>query len=112
MDEIYAKLENTLASQKEDIASKLHALETVITHQKTEIVSEINEKVEKNSQDIMQILEENKILKKENTHLQTTISGLKDQLAKIETFQLSNNDGNRDSRAALEELREYQAKDT
>ena len=56
----------------------------MITNQKKEIVSEINEKVEVNAIDIQKLVTENK-------HLRVECDGLKDRLSKIETSQLSNN---------------------
>ena len=84
MGQNYEKLENTLTTQQEGITKKLHQIEMVITNQKAEIVSEINDKVEVNAKNISCILEENKMLKKENDNL-------KGRLSRIEQIQLSNN---------------------
>ena len=46
----------------------------MITNQKAEIVSEINDKVEVNAKNISRILEENKVLKKENDNLKGRFS--------------------------------------
>ena len=56
----------------------------MITSQKIKIVSEINDKVSANAKNISCILEENKLLKKEN-------EDLKDRIGRIEQTQLSNN---------------------
>ena len=45
MEQNYSKLENSITIQQKGLATDILRLETVITNQKKEIVSEINEKV-------------------------------------------------------------------
>ena len=82
MEQNYNKLENSITIQRKGLATDI--LETVITNQKKEIVSEINEKVEVNAIDIQKLVAENKYLRVE-------CDGLRSRLSKIETSQLSNN---------------------
>ena len=77
MEQNYNKLEKGLATD-------ISRLETMITNQKKEIVSEINEMVEVNAIDIQKLVTENKYLRVE-------CDGLRSRLSKIETSQLSNN---------------------
>ena len=84
MEQNYNKLENSITIQQMGLATDISRLETVITNQKKEIVSEINEKVEVNATDIQKLVTE-------NTHLRVECDGLKVRLSKIESSQLSNN---------------------
>ena len=84
MEQNYNKLENSITIQQKGLATDISRLETVITNQKKEIVSEINEKVEVNAIDIQKLVAENKYLRVE-------CDGLRSRLSKIETSQLSNN---------------------
>ena len=84
MEQNYNKLENSITIQQKGLTMDILRLETMITNQKKEIVSEINEKVEVNATDIKKLVTENK-------HLRVECDGLKDRLSKIETSQLSNN---------------------
>ena len=49
MEQNYNKLENSITIQRKGLATDILRLETVITNQKKEIVSEISEKVEENA---------------------------------------------------------------
>ena len=73
-----------MVSQKSEISEEINRLKKVITTQKGEIVNEINVKVDRNSRNILKLLDENHELRKE-------LNELKECVSKTEIAQLSNN---------------------
>ena len=76
----YAKLEGIISTQQMTIAR----LESSISTQQRELSSDISDKMEKTNSQILDCLEENRLLWKENHEL-------KERLNKIELTQLGNN---------------------
>ena len=74
------KLETAIEAQKD----KFTKLEAMILTQTTEVTSALTYKIETNATNINQLLEENRLLKRENDHLQENIT-------KIEIAQMGNN---------------------
>ena len=84
LDSKVSNLEAIIEKQCEEVSSELHKIESTITIHKCEVMQGCTNRIEKNSQDIKSLLDENKILKCENI-------SLKERISKIESSQLANN---------------------
>ena len=84
VDDWVTTLEVAITKQEEKFTQELLKLEDAISKNRSEIVTEIKNKVEKNTSDMQYIMNENKYLCKEN-------SGLKDRMSRLEAAQLYNN---------------------
>ena len=73
-----------MASQQDEMSEGFNHLKLVLKEQKAEIISEINVKVDHNSEQITRLVDKNAELRCEN-------KDLKDRVGKIELTQLSNN---------------------
>ena len=80
----FKSLKNTMATQQGEMSEGFNHLKTVLKEQKAEIISEINVKVNDNSEQISCLIDKNTELRWEN-------KDLKDCVGKIEATQLSNN---------------------
>ena len=80
----FKSLKDTMLSQKSEPSDEIIILKKVITTQKSEIINEINIKVDTNSKSILKVPDENHKLRRE-------LKELKEHVSKIETAQLSNN---------------------
>ena len=80
----FKSLKYTMAIQQGEMSEGFNHLKTVLKEQKAEIISEINVKVDHNSEQIPCLIDENTELRREN-------KDLKDHVGKIEATQLSNN---------------------
>ena len=78
------RLEVAITKQEEKFTEELHKLEDAILKNRSEVVTEIKNKVEKNTLDMQYIMNKNKYLHKEN-------SSLKDRMSRLEAAQLCNN---------------------
>ena len=84
IDNWVTRLEVAITKQEEKFTKELHKLEDAILKNRSEIATEIKNKVEKNTLDMQHIMNENKYLCKEN-------SSLKDRMSRLEAAQLCNN---------------------
>ena len=73
-------LQTVISNQQKDLTQ----LEECLTHSQNEIKSHLTTKVKQNTRNVKLVMEENKMLRKENNHL-------KDSISKIEQIQLDNN---------------------
>ena len=62
----FKSLKDTISTQKSEISQEIDCLQSLTTKQKTEIVNEINSEVERNSEKIKKLIDENSERKKEN----------------------------------------------
>ena len=79
-----SSLEVAISKQEGKLFDELHKLEESISRNTNETTAEIKKSVERNSADILAVLTENKLLRKEN-------NDLKDRISRIESAQLCNN---------------------
>ena len=84
VDSKYSKLEETITSQRQEVAEEIHKLESTITKQSNVANTELLNKINSNQEMINKVLIRNDGLEKENM-------ALKERLDKIEMNQLSNN---------------------
>ena len=80
----YAKLDNKLENAMENQKSDFNKLESTLVTQQKELTTVLSDKIEVNSTNINQLLEENRLLKHENISLRECI-------IKIEVAQMGNN---------------------
>ena len=73
-------IQTVVSNQQKDLTQ----LEECLTDSQNEIKSHLTTKVEQNTRNVKLVMEENKMLRKENNHL-------KDRISKIEQIQLDNN---------------------
>ena len=84
VDDRVTRLEAAITKHEEKFTEELHKLENTISKNRSEVAAEIKSSIAKNSLDIQDVLEENKILRKEN-------SNLKERMSRLESAQLCNN---------------------
>ena len=84
VDSKYSKLEETITSQRQEVAEEIHKLESTIMKQSNVANTELLNKINSNQEMINKVLIRNDGLEKENM-------ALKERLDKIEMNQLSNN---------------------
>ena len=84
VDSKYSKLEETITSQRQEVAEEIHKLESTITKESNVANTELLYKINSNQEMINKVLIRNDGLEKENM-------ALKERLDKIEMNQLSNN---------------------
>ena len=84
VDSRVSRLEAAISKQEDKFSEELHKLKDTISRNTSEVTAETKKSVTKNSLDILAVLNENKLLHKEN-------NDLKDWISRIESTQLCNN---------------------
>ena len=84
VDNKVRSLKNTIQQQKKEVTEELHKIESSLSQHKDELNRQFKEDIQENKESIKRIVNENILLKKENT-------ALKERLSKIEQNQLKNN---------------------
>ena len=84
VDSKVGSLEDAILKQREEVLKDLHKIETSLNAHKEELAKSVQCDIEDNKRNICNIIEENRLLQKEN-------NSLKDRISQIETNQLKNN---------------------
>ena len=84
VDSKYTMLEDVITTQKKEVSEELRKIDETITMQRSELRESISTQIQENNSKMQKVLDENAVLRKEN-------SNLKDRLDCLETTQLSNN---------------------
>ena len=84
IDSKVGSLENAIFKQREEVSKDLHKIKTSLNAHKEEVTKSVQCDIEDNKRNISNIMEENRLLQKEN-------NSLKDRISQIETNQLKNN---------------------